>query len=127
LLNVIDIYQSKWEFVVEIPDEIESEVVYKKLKLENTFFSHKLDRFLQSIFVNKKLIDKYSSIIRNYVAMPYITKGGFLALSVRDKYFIYREKYGQSARLVDLRMKGSKLEIIFSLEADYRFEVEHLE
>lgn len=127
LLNVIDIYQSKWEFVVEIPDEIESEVVYKKLKLENTFFSNKLDRFLQSIFVNKKLIDKYSSIIRNYVAMPYITKGGFLALSVRDKYFIYREKYGQSARLVDLRMKGSKLEIIFSLEADYRFEVEHLE
>ena len=127
LLNEIDIHQSKWEFVVEASGEIESDVVYKKLKLENTFFFHKLDRFLQSILVNKKLIDKYSSIIRNYVVLPYITKGGFLALSVRDKYFIYREKYGQSARLVDLKMNGSKLEIIFSLEADYKFEVEQLE
>lgn len=127
LLNWIDIYQSKWEFAVEIFDEIESDVVYKKLKLENTFFTQGLDRFLQDIFVNQRVLDKYSSIIRNYVIIPYITKGGFLALSVRDKYFIYREKYGQSARLVDLKMKGSRLEILFSLEADYSFEVECLE
>src|SRR5699024_6090282 len=37
LLNEIDIHQSKWEFVVEASGEIESDVVYKKLKLENTF------------------------------------------------------------------------------------------
>lgn len=127
LLNRIDIYQSKWEFAVRLVDEITLTRTYKKLKIENTFFSQAIDRFLESIPVNTTLIDKYSTIIRNYVVMPYITKGNYLALSVRDKYFIYREKYGQSARINNLKMKGDKIELIFNVEADYKFEVDHLE
>lgn len=127
ILNFVDIYQSKWEFAVEIFDEVNLIKTYKKIKIKNTFFAKKFDRFLSTIPVNQTLIEKYSTIIRNYVLIPYITKGNFLALSVRDKYFIYREKYGQSARLSDLKMKGSQLKVIFTVEADYKFKVEHLE
>lgn len=127
ILNQIDIYQSKWEFTIEIFDEEQCDKTYRKLKIENTFFAQKSDRFLQTIPVNQTLLDKYSTIIRNYVLLPYVTKGNFLALSVRDKYFIYREKYGQTTKINDLKMKGSQLEVIFSADAECSFEINQLE
>lgn len=127
LLQDIDVHQSKWEFAINEWSQETNTNYFVKLKFDNTFFVNQLDKYLTAMDVTDQHIERYSPIIRNYVVMPYITKRNYLALSLRDKYFIYREKYNQSAKIKDIQMSGSKLSVSFELKAKYPFTVDQVE
>ncbi|MEL1261962.1 CDP-glycerol glycerophosphotransferase family protein [Leuconostoc mesenteroides] len=125
LFYQLDINVSKWDFRIEY--QIGNEVIKKGLHIVQQFFSSKADKYLFGVKADKKIISQHSTAYRNHILLPYVTGGNYLAISLRDKYFIYKEKYNQSAVIKEIDMKSGMLEVDFWANADEQFTISQVQ
>lgn len=125
LFHILDVNEAKWDIKVEYFDGISLQ--HKGLHVVQQFFATKSDKYLKEISADEQIIEKYSTAFRDHVLLPYITNGNYLALSLRNKYFIFKEKYDQSSVVKSINMKSGRLSIIFSTNASEAFKISHVQ
>lgn len=117
IIKVIGVSASRWD--VYVCTESNDTKFVGKIGLFRNSILDKKDRYLNTIELNT--IDNYL----DHVMIPFLTNNNGLSVVIRDKKFVYNEKYEINSEIKDIKLKKDKMtcEFILNVNSSVNFKI----